>query len=128
MWGPLASITLWHLRLHEEINLLISCRVILFHSSRRAFHNYSVVFGFLAISMPFLTLWPPLYIYMIAKSWMEGGSWHSGKSTRVRYRGESRHYVHFRTNAPRKGMKPLIIFRYGLNCTANVFLLGWLWH
>ena len=49
MWRPLASITLRHLRLHEEINLLISCRVILFHSSWRAFHNCSVVFGFLAL-------------------------------------------------------------------------------
>ena len=37
--------TLW---LHEEINLLISCWVI-FHSSWRAFHNYSVVLGFLAL-------------------------------------------------------------------------------
>ena len=49
MWSPLASITLWHFRLHEEINLLMSCRVILFHSSWRAFHNCSVVFGFLAL-------------------------------------------------------------------------------
>ena len=32
-----------------KINLLISCRVILFHSSWRAFHNCSVVFGFLAL-------------------------------------------------------------------------------
>ena len=39
----------WHLRLHEEINLLISCRVILFNSSWRAFHNCSVVFGFLVL-------------------------------------------------------------------------------
>ena len=49
MWSHLASIPLWHLRLHEEINLLISCRVILFHSSWSAFHNCSVVFRVLAL-------------------------------------------------------------------------------
>ena len=49
MWSRLVSITLWHLRLHEEINLLISYRVILFHSPWRAFQNCSFVFGFLAL-------------------------------------------------------------------------------
>ena len=48
-WKTLASITLWHLRLHEEMDLLISCQVNLSHSSWMAFHNCSVVLGFLAL-------------------------------------------------------------------------------
>ena len=51
MGSPLASITLWRLWLCEEIYLLISWRVILFHSSQRAFHNCSVL-GFLALERP----------------------------------------------------------------------------
>ena len=39
---------------------------------------------------------------------------------------QSLYYVHFRTNALGKGMKPLILSAMSLNNTATVFLEEWL--
>ena len=42
---------------------------------------------------------------------------------------KSSYYIHFQTNALRKGINPFIPrLSYGLNNTTTILLQGWLWH